>query len=326
MEPSLQASYAGLTLSSPIVIGSSGLTNNVDKIKEFEKVGAGAVVLKSLFEEQIWMDTQSMLEYNNSAEATSYLQNYVQANNLKQYTDLISRSKSECRIPVIASINCYHADSWVSFAREIEKAGADALEVNIFKLATNPHEELGHYERLHVSILKRVKRETRLPIIIKMGQRFSNIVSQVTQLKANEAAGVVLFNRLYTPDIDIDTMQITSGSVFSSSEELGNTLRWVGVVSGQVPNFSIAASTGVHGVTDPIKLILAGASAVEVCSAVYQQGPEVVTRMNDAMREWMKKKGYRSISSFRGALNFQNIKDQSLYERVQFMKYFSNHQ
>ncbi len=325
MEPSLQTAYAGLMLSSPIIIGSSGLTNNIDKIKEFELAGAGAVVLKSLFEEQIWMDTQSMLEYNDSAEATSYLQSYVQANNLKQYTDLISRCKSECNIPIIASINCYHADSWVSFAKEIEKAGADALEINIFKLATNANEEWGHYERLHVRILERVKRETSLPVVIKMGQRFSNIVAQVTQLKANGAAGVVLFNRLYTPDIDVETMQIISGSVFSSSEELGNTLRWVGVVSGQVPNFSIAASTGVHGVTDPIKLVLAGASAVEVCSAVYQQGTAIITDMNRAMKDWMKKKGYRSTSAFRGILNFHNVKDQSLYERVQFMKYFSNH-
>lgn len=317
--------YAGLTLKNPIIIGSSGLTNTVEKVRNMEKAGAGAVVLKSLFEEQILMESGHLMsEQSDYPEARDYIQNYVKANNLQHYLDLIKGAKMSCSIPVIASINCYDSDTWVEFARDIENAGADALEINIFRVATDPWEVPGSYEQLHLTILKRVREAVRIPLILKLGQRFSNIVRMASELKAENAAALVLFNRFYQPDIDIQKLQIVSGPVFSNPSEFSNTLRWVGIVSGQVPDLDIAASTGIHEPDAIIKALLGGATAVEICSAVYLQGSGIISQMLTYLEEWMNNRGYDEIADFRGVLNFRNIPDQSLYERVQFMKYFSN--
>lgn len=321
----IAVNYAGLTLKNPIIVGSSGLTNSVEKVRLLEKAGAGAVVLKSLFEEQILLETGHLLnQQNDYPEARDYILNYVKANNLQHYLDLIKGSKASCSIPIIASINCYDSDTWVDFAEDIEKAGADALEINIFRVATDPWEEPGSYEQLHLTILKKVKQAVKIPVVLKLGQRFSNIVRMASELKAENVSALVLFNRFYQPDIDIDKRQITSGPVFSSPSEFSNTLRWVGIVSGQVPFLDIAASTGIHEPETMIKALLGGAAAVEICSALYLQGNGIISHMVTYLEEWMNNKGYDEIAEFRGLLNFRNVPDQSLYERVQFMKYFSN--
>lgn len=320
----IEVKYAGLTLRNPIIIGSSGLTNSATKVKELERAGAGAVVLKSLFEEQILMDTERLLKPDDYPEALDYISTYVKSNTLKQYLDLIKESKANCTIPVIASINCYQSDSWAPFAKDIEEAGADALEINIFRIATDVDERAGQYEQLHIDILRKVKEVINIPVIIKLGQRFSNIVSMVNDLKANGAAAVVLFNRFYQPDIDIAKLQFVSGPVFSTSAEFSNTLRWLGITSGQIPNLDIAASTGIHDPESVVKALLAGATAVEVCSAVYLQGAGLIQHLTTYLEEWMFNKGYTRVDEFKGLLNFKNVEDQSVYERVQFMKYFSN--
>ena len=312
----LQTAYAGLTLRNPLIVASSGLTNNIDKIKDIEKAGAGAVVLKSLFEEQILDQAHHVLYHSaDYPEAYDYVQNYVRSHRIEEYLTLIREAKASCSIPIIASINCYDNGSWVSFARDMEAAGADAMEINILKIAT---------EKLHTDILKAIKNAVKIPVTVKMGQRFSNIVAVVNQLKANNADGVVLFNRFYQPDIDIHKMQFTSGTVFSSSSDFSNTMRWIGIVSGQIPNLSLAASTGVHEPEAVIKALLAGASAVELCSVLYQHGNGIIMQMLTILEEWMQSQGFKTIGEFKGLLNFKNVPDQSYYERVQFMKYFSN--
>ena len=321
----LQTKYAGLILRNPIIIGSSGLTNTVDKIKELEKAGAGAVVLKSLFEEQILIQSDHLLrEVESYPEAYDYVREYVKSNDVMNYLDLISDTKKYTSIPIIASINCYEKGSWADFARRIEAAGADAIEVNILKISTDVNEKSGEYEQLHIDILKTVKNIVKIPVTIKLGQRFSNIVSMVNQLKANQADGVVLFNRFYQPDIDIHKMQVTSGTVFSCSSDFSNTIRWLGIVSGKIPNLDLAASTGIHEPETIIKAILAGASAVEICSILYQHGNGIIPQMLTVLEEWMTEHGFNTIDDFKGLLNFKNVPDQSYYERVQFMKYFSN--
>lgn len=321
----MQIQYAGLTLRNPIIVGSSGLTIKAEKNKEFEKAGAGAIVLKSLFEEQIEMQGEALLQSSaDYPEATDYIRQYVKANQISGYIDLIKSSKDACTIPVIASINCYKADAWTDFARQIEEAGADALELNVFYLQTDLCKDFTDTRALYINLIKQVKSAVSIPVIIKIGKYFGNIPAIVDTLKVNGADGIVLFNRFYQPDIDINAKQITSGNVFSNHSDLSDTLRWTAIVSGLVPGIDISSSTGIQDWEDVIKCILAGASTVQLCSALYTHGVELIPQILQGMEEWMQHSNYQSVSQFRGILNYANIPDPAMYERAQFMKYFSN--
>jgi dihydroorotate dehydrogenase (fumarate) len=321
----LETKYAGLILKNPFLIGSSGLTNNAKKNKTLEEAGAGAIVLKSLFEEQIERQSDLFMQGAESPESADYIRNYVTANQVEEYLTLIRESKSVCTIPVIASINCYKASAWTEFARRIEEAGADALELNVFFLCTDPATSPDEMYDRYVSILKKVRTQVSIPIILKIGKSFSNIPGLVHQLKLHGAQGVVLFNRYYRPDIDIHKMQIVSGEVFSASAELSDTLRWTALVAGAVPGISLSSSCGVHSGADAVKCLLTGADTVQLCSTVYRNGTQVITRIREEVERWMKEQKYESADEFRGRLSFANIADPSLYERAQFMKYFSDH-
>lgn len=323
MKTLLETKYAGLNLKNPIIVGSSGLTNSFDKIKELEKAGAAAVVLKSLFEEQISMQTNWLLESEIYPEANDYISQYVKNHEVVDYLELIQQVKTACRIPVIASINCYQSGAWTEFARQIEMAGADAIELNIFVLYAEINANSDTLENEYIRILRKVKEVVNIPVTVKIGKQFSSIPNMVNKLYANGAAGVVLFNRFYQPDIDINKLQFVSGQVFSSHSDIIDTLRWTAIVSGRIPQTSLAASTGIHDWEDVIKCLLAGASAVELCSAIYQCGNELIGQICRSLEEWMISMHFKSIESFVGKLSCANI-DTSLYERIQFMKYFSN--
>ena len=202
----LETTYAGLKLRNPIIVGSSGLTNSADKNRRLYEAGAGAVVLKSLFEEQILMDADSLSNPQMAPEGSDYLLNYVRMHKLGEYLELIRETKKACPIPVIASINCYDDSNWVDFARQIEEAGADALEINILALQTEIDYKPGSFEQRHVDILRHVKKTVSIPVIMKLGTNLTNPVALMEQLKANGAAAVILFNRFYQPDIDIEKM------------------------------------------------------------------------------------------------------------------------
>lgn len=320
----LETKYAGLSLKNPLIIGSSSLTNSAIKNKELEEAGAGAVVLKSLFEEQIESQGDVLMHTTDSPEAADYIRSYIKANQVEEYLSLIKESKSLCTIPVIASINCYKANAWTEFAKQIEEAGADALELNVFFLCTDLNTSANEMYELYVSILRKVRKQISIPIILKIGKSFSNIPGLVNQLKLHEAQGVVLFNRYYRPDIDIRKMQIVSGQVFSSSSELSDTLRWTALVSGAVPGISISSSCGIHSWEDVVKCLLAGADTVQLCSTIYKNGKDVITKILKGTETWMNETKYESIAEFRGKLSFSNIENPSLYERSQFMKYFSD--
>ena len=320
----LKTEYAGLKLRNPLIAGSSGLTNNPERNKEFEKAGVGAIVLKSLFEEQIEMQSSNLLKDSDYPEASDYVQEYVKVNQVNEYLELIKKTKALCTIPIIASINCYKADNWIGFARQIELAGADALELNVFYLETSLTHDYYKMQTTYVNIIRKVKETVRIPIIIKIGKNFANIPALVNTLKVNGADAVVLFNRYYQPDIDINTMQIVSGNVFSNHSDLSDTLRWTGIVSGQIPGINIAASTGVHDWEDVIKCLLAGASTVQLTSALYTHGSEIISQILTCIEEWMHQSRIKTIEEFRGKLNYKNSSDPSRYERAQFMKYFSN--
>ena len=320
----LKTTFAGLSLRNPIIISSSGLTNSAGKNKRLAEAGAGAIVLKSLFEEQIMLEADQLKDPAFYPEASDYLEEYIREHKLSEYLTLIKESKKVCPIPIIASINCYSDAEWIDFAKQIQEAGADALEINILALQSDVQYTYGSFEQRHIDILRHIKQTVTIPVIMKLGDNLTNPVALIDQLYANGAAAVVLFNRFYQPDIDINNMQIVSGNVFSNHSDLSDTIRWTAIVSGKIPGISIASSTGVHDWEDVVKCLLAGASAVQMCSAVYTHGAEIISQVLTCVEEWMHQAHYQSLSQFQGKLNYANIPNPAMYERSQFMKYFSN--
>jgi len=320
----LETTFAGLKLKNPLIAGSSGLTNSVKKIRELEEAGIGAIVLKSLFEEQIENHSGKLSQLSDYPEAADYINTYIEMNHVEKYLDLIRTAKEVCSVPIVASINCYKSARWVDFAKTIQDAGADALELNLFVLNAGEFHD-SYLEDTYVNVVRELKKTIRIPLVIKMAKNISNLPGLVGKLKALGADGVVLFNRFYQLDIDIKEMEITSGPVFSNPSDFSDTLRWTAIVSGRVPDFDVACSYGVHTWEDVIKGILAGAGGIQLCSVIYEQGPEAIGEMLTLMEEWMQQNNYERIESFKGKLNYANISSPALYERVQFMKYFSDY-
>ena len=326
----LTTKYLGLTLPHPIVIGSSGLTDSVDSIIELEKNGAAAVVLKSLFEEQIHLDTKQKLDeaarnsliYDAYSETMDYLDVHIRDHQLSGYLDKIRHIKSRVMIPVIASVNCVTAQEWTSFARDIEQAGADALELNIFVMPFHFDDSCDKNEKIMLDILNKVKSQINIPVAVKISPYYSNMGNVLKQLSAAGADALVLFNRFAGPDIDIDKEEVHVANRFSVPAEMVNTLRWIAVASSRVET-PLAASTGIHKWQDVIKLLLAGARVTQVTSAVYMQGPEIIQEMLQNIHGWMDEKGYQYIDQFRGKLSQQKTANPEVYERLQFMKYYS---
>ncbi len=324
----LETTYLGLKLKNPLVAASSGLTGSVDKIVELEKAGVAAVVLKSVFEEQINNEVTSMLGNDQQAmdypEAEDYIKNYLRENTISKHLELLKEVKKAVQIPVIASVNCISSAEWTTIAKDFEEAGADALELNIFHVPTDRNEKPGEVEQLYIDVLKKVKNEVTIPVSVKFGVYHSNIVGMADKLKANGAAGVVMFNRFYEPDINLETLELISSEVFSSPADIRRTLRWVGLVSTKVGGLDIAASTGIHDGDAVVKQILAGAQVAQLCSTLYLNGASVITKMIDDLSKFMEKWSFDKIEDFRGRLSYKNIPDPLMYERSQFMKYFSN--
>ncbi len=318
--------YLGLELKTPIIVSSSGLTDNMDKLRKAEEHGAGAVVLKSLFEEQINFQAGVLASSSDYPEASDYVSYYTKSHSLDNYLNLVKEASESLSVPVIPSINCITSEDWISFARNIESAGADALEVNVFFMPVDKKQSPGASEKLYFDLIEELKRTISIPVSIKLGQRFSNLLNMVDQISNRGAEGVVLFNRFYEPDIDIDKLNIIPASVFSTPGDKRYVLRWIAMVDAMVENISIAASTGVHSGEDVIKYILAGADAVQVCSALYTNGISFLEKINSSVAQWMDEKGFSDIGQFRGKLNYSNIVNPRRYERSQFMKYFSSHE
>ncbi|RIJ45940.1 dihydroorotate dehydrogenase-like protein [Maribellus luteus] len=324
----LETTYLGLKLKNPLVAASSGLTSSVEKIKELAEAGIGAIVLKSIFEEQINNEVTNMLskdQQNTSyPEAEDYIKNYLRDNTVTKHLELVKKAKEAVDVPIIASINCVSSAEWTSFARDFEEAGADAIELNIFYLPTDRNEKPGVVEQLYLDVLKKVKSEVSIPVSVKFGLHHSNIIGMADKLKANGAAGIVMFNRFYEPDINLETLELTASEVFSSPADIRRSLRWVGIVSSAINNLDIAASTGIHDGDGVLKQLLAGAKVAQLCSSLYVNGAGVVPKMLEDMTAFMKKWNFKTVADFRGRLSYKNIPDPLLYERSQFMKYFSN--
>jgi dihydroorotate dehydrogenase (fumarate) len=325
----LTTSYLGLELKNPIIAGSCGLTGTLNGVISLEEQGAGAVVLKSIFEEEILLDVNARLKeakespmiYSGLSETLDYIDLHIREENLKKYLQLIQDVKKAVSIPVIASINCISHEDWIHFTRRMEDAGADALELNVF---LNPADfKNKEFEKAYFMIIEKVLAAVRIPVAIKISKYFTRLGLTVKALSETGIAGLVMFNRFYTPDIDIERIELTTPRIFSTRDELNETLRWVAVLSERIP-CNIAASTGIHTGEDVIKVLLAGATAVQVVSTLYRNGPEQLHGMLKKLEDWMKAKGFESLDQFRGKISRMYGADPAAFERMQFMKHFSD--
>lgn len=326
----LTTKYLGLTLRNPIVIASSGLTHNVDDILKLEQNGAAAVVLKSIFEEQILLEADHKLKkaaaddmiYSDYSETLDYIDQHIKEKELSGYIELIRELKRKASIPIIASVNCVTAVEWTAFARQIEQAGADALELNIFVMPFNFDKACNDNEQVYYDILRKVKSQISIPVAVKISPYFANLGSVIMKLEAHGADGIVLFNRFSSPDIDINSLKITSADVLSQPNEMANSLRWMAIMAKRI-KANLAASTGIHDGEAVIKQLLAGATVTQMASAIYKNGPEHITGVLNFLHEWMEGRGYNYVDQFRGLLSQSATDKPEVYERMQFMRYFS---
>lgn len=326
----LTTKYMGLSLRNPIIVGSSGLTDSVDNIIELEKAGAGAVVLKSLFEEQILIEAEASLRkayendmiYSAKSETLDYIDLHIKEDTVNNYISLIREAKRRTVIPVIASINCISSVEWTSFATRIEEAGADALELNIAVLPSDLNSDTQAIEGIYFDIITKVLSKVKIPVALKIGPYFTNLAQMISKLSGTGISGIVLFNRFYSPDFDINTLTEKSANTLSNPAESSNILRWVALMSGRV-QCDIASSTGIHDGKALIKQLLAGARAVQVVSTLYSNGIDQIQKMTAELEKWMDEKGYNYIDQFRGRMSSAESINPAAFERIQFMKYFS---
>jgi dihydroorotate dehydrogenase (fumarate) len=323
----LSTDYLGITLRNPVVIGSSGLTSSVENIKKLEQSGAGAVVLKSIFEEEIAFEYDDMLkeaaEGGYNLDQFDYYDFQIKGDKIDNYIKLIEESKKNVSIPVIPSINCIYSYEWTFFAKQLQGVGADALELNMFFLPSDFDRTSEEKERAYFEIIEKIQKTVSIPIALKISYYFSNLGQMIQKLSNTGISGLVLFNRFYSPDFNIDNFEVTSTNVLSSPSELPLSLRWIAIMAERA-NCDLAASTGVHDGTGVIKQILAGANAVQVVSAIYKNGMGYIQEMLKTVEEWMEKNGYNSLSEFRGKMSQAKSINPAAYERVQFMKYFGD--
>jgi dihydroorotate dehydrogenase (fumarate) len=324
----ISTKYLGLDLRSPIIVGSCGLTSNIENIKEIAENGAGAIVLKSIFEEEILLESQDALKeihkekliYKELSETLDYVDLHISEKSLNNYLKLIKDAKSAIPIPVIASINCITDSEWMNFALKIQEAGADALELNIF---LNPADFVNKDpEKTLFSIIKKVLKTVTIPVAVKISNCDSNLAINIQKIAETGVAGIVMFNRFYSPDFDIENFTVSSANVFSRPEEQAKPLRWISLMSGKV-KCSLAASTGVHHADAVIKQILAGADAVQVVSTLYLNGIKYLKTIHTDMEQWMVTKGIFALDQIRGRMSYTRSTNPAVYERMQFMKRYS---
>lgn len=319
----LTTTYLGLQLKNPLVVSSSKLTGDLNNIKACHKAGAGAVVLKSIFEEQIIAQlaekTRKQDFYFWFPEAEDFIANISKGPVLDDFLKLIEESRRETDIPVIASVSCISHSEWVHFASKIEAAGAHALELNI-ALFPNDRQLSGEaIEEEYITIVREVKKRVNIPVSVKIGPFFTNMMSMAWRLNEAGAQGLVLFNRFYNPDLDIETAKVVADKVFSSPEEKSLSMRWIALLRSRQFPADLAASTGIHDSNGVVKQLLAGATVTQLCTTLYLNGIPYLADIHQGLMDWMKKKGYKSLADFRGKVSMHR-ENSTGFERLQYMK------
>jgi dihydroorotate dehydrogenase (fumarate) len=338
----LQTTYLGLKLKNPLIAGSCGLTNSINSIKEIADKGVGAIVVKSIFEEQINVDTEKVIRneegniklmtrasdkmlarrVHDYDEAYSYIYDFAKSNALDKYLKFVSEAKKAISVPLIASINCVSNNDWHSFAKKIEETGVDALELNIYVLPSDWRRNGADNENIYFEIIKEIRNYVNLPISVKIGYYFSALSQSVQELSKSGVKGIVLFNRPYNTDFDIEKMEVSHGPIYSSETEYNHTLRWISILSGNV-DCDLSASTGIHTWEAFVKQLLAGATTVQIASALYNEGLGVIPEILKNTASWMQRHGFENVDAFRGKLSKSKLENPAAIERVQFMKFYS---
>lgn len=319
----LATTYLGLELKNPIIVGSSPLTSSVDKLKKCEDAGAGAVVVKSIFEEQIDHDAAKMISETEGfvvhADGQDFLEEVSRNYYIDSYLSLVEKATEALDIPVIASVNCRTRGSWLDYVGRFSEAGADALELNYYILPSDMKRSTQEIEDEYFSVVKSAMDRAKLPLSVKMGSHFTSLANVVKRFDAMGVDGLVLFNRFYQPDIDIEKLTTKSSVVLSSPNDYTQSLQWTALLSAYL-NCDICASTGIHSGETLVKMLLSGAKAVQVCSALMKGGHKVIDQMLGDLTAWMDRQGAETFVDFRGKMAHKRMDDPSQWERAQYMK------
>jgi dihydroorotate dehydrogenase (fumarate) len=317
----LSTKYMGLSLPSPLVLASSSLSNRVENFQTAEACGVGAVVLRSLFEEQIeGADAALQDDLARAAESNPEARTYFPPQRIgpHEYLRLIERAKKAVKVPVIASLNCAAPGSWSEYSRQIEEAGADGLEVNVYAVAADPAVTGERIERSYLEVIASVRRTVRIPVALKLSPFFTSFANVAAQFDGAGVNALVLFNRFLQPDIDLDRLALQSSMHLSHPSEMLLPLRWMAILYGRL-KADLAASTGVHDTSGVVKQLLAGATVVQLASALVKNGIPHLAVLRDGLEDWMDRVGYERIEDFRGALSQKEAQDPRAFERAQYL-------
>ncbi|MBO4394556.1 MAG: dihydroorotate dehydrogenase-like protein [Spirochaetales bacterium] len=323
--PDLKTTYMGLKLKNPIIVASSPLTSTLDSLRKCEDAGAGAVVLKSIFEEQInyvaGKDSKVNSEFLQFSDFLDAFDNMSKDYYIDQYLKLLAEAKKSLDIPVIASINCTHIDTWSEYAKRFEIVGADALELNYYPIASNASVPGEKVDRDAIAFAKAARKMTKLPVSLKIGFEYSSLAAIMKAFEKEGINALVLFNHFFRPDIDINELKPCAGQTVSSDNEFYESLRWIALMAAELKKMDFAGNTGVHSADTVIKMLLAGAKAVELCSVLMKNGLGTIAGMLCKIEHWMDEKGFKSVSDFRGKLAQENMSaDGAYWERTQYMR------
>ena len=321
----LSTTYLGLKLRSPLVVSASPLSRDLDGIRRLEEAGASAVVLYSLFEEQLRQEEVD-LNYHLTAGTESFAESltyFPQASEFhtgpEGYLKHIRKAKAAVKIPVIASLNGSTLGGWTKFAAEIERAGADAIECNVYYIPTDPTVSAAHIEQTYLDILQAVKAIVTIPVAIKLSPFFSNLSNMAHRLDEAGADALVLFNRFYQPDIDLEELEIRPNVLLSTPQALRLPLTWIGILHGRV-KASLAATGGVHAAEDAVKLLMVGANVTMMCSSLIRHGIDHLRHVERELRDWMEAHEYESVAQMQGSMSQIKCSDPGAFERAQYMR------
>ncbi|MEY2559621.1 MAG: hypothetical protein QOG51_36 [Verrucomicrobiota bacterium] len=306
----LSTTYLGMKLRTPLVPSASPLSEEIDKIKQMEGAGAAAVVLHSLFEEQTEKDSSAANPAFRVTPAT--------------YLKHVEAAKRAVKIPIIASLNCTTLGGWIRFGRQIAEAGADAIELNIYKIPTRTKVTGSTIEKGYIDIVRTVKLETTLPLAVKLSPYFSNFANMAASFDTIGADALVLFNRFYQPDIDVEKMEVTPNLTLSVPSDMRLALHWIGILFGKV-GCNLAATSGIYQATDAIKMVMAGADVTMLCSALMRHGIPHIQRIEMEMAAWLEQHGHKSLGEIKGLMSQKNCPDPSAFERAQYVRGLSSY-
>lgn len=322
----LKTHYMGLELKNPIIIGACNFVTDTDNLKKIENAGAAAIVYKSLFEEQVQLESlefyERKTEYSerNAEMINLYPVAISGTSDIDEHVNALKRAKDSIKIPVFASINAVLSDTWIEYAKKLEETGVDGLELNFYSIPQKIGNEYVDIEQKQIQILKEVKSAVNIPVSVKLSPFYTNPLKHISDLGTAGADAVVLFNRLFQPDIDIQTEEHHFPYSLSNSEDNRLPLRFAGLLCGTT-NASICANTGIMNGSDVIKMILAGADCVQIVSTIYLNQIEVISSIIREVEKWMDSKGYNTIESFRGKLSEKNSQNKLPYQRSQYMDF-----